>query len=338
MTIYITRSGKRYGPYSLAEAQEHVRSGNLAMTDLAWHEGLPNWIPLNQIQGFPFVRPATPVAPVATITPEELHRPLAQNKSLLQKLGTGIVAIGVLLFKFAAPILLLLKTGGTMLLSIVAYCLAFHWSWQMATGIVVLIFVHEMGHIIAAKWLGVPVTAPLFIPFIGASITMKQNPRDAWTEALMAYGGPLAGCIGSWICWALALQMQEPWMMLVAAISFVINLFNMIPVPPLDGGRICAAVSPWFWIIGLILLGASIFYFHAWNAIIIIILVLLAGIPRLKQTLFGRQTDEMRAYYTTHISNRLSMALMYLGLIAALLLGYWNASSYLRDLMDTSNS
>src|ERR1700685_1934498 len=104
MTIYITRNGERYGPYSLAEAQEHVRSGNLAMTDLAWHEGLPHWIPLNQIQGFTFLRPAAPVAPVATTTPEELHRSPAPNKSLFQKIGTGIAAIGVLLFKFAAPI------------------------------------------------------------------------------------------------------------------------------------------------------------------------------------------------------------------------------------------
>ena len=121
MAIYISRNGERYGPYSLAEVQEQVRSGSVAMSDLAWQEGLPNWIPLNQIHGFTFVRPAVPVAPVATTTLEEVHRSPAEKKSLLQKIGTGIVAIGVILFKFAAPILVLLKTGGTMLLSIGAY-------------------------------------------------------------------------------------------------------------------------------------------------------------------------------------------------------------------------
>jgi Zn-dependent protease len=240
-----------------------------------------------------------------------------------------IAAAGALLFKFAAPLLIFLKTGGTMLLSIAAYTFAFHWTWQIASGIVFLIFVHEMGHVVAAKWEGMPVTAPLFIPFIGASITMKQNPRDAWSEAILAYGGPLAGCIGSWICWFIALQFHHEWLLAVASISFLVNLFNMIPIPPLDGGRICAAVSAWFWIIGLILLCASIVVFHAWNSIVIIVLVLLAGIPRLKQTLFGQQTDATRAYYTTHFSNRITMALMYLGLLAALLLGYWDASQHL---------
>src|SRR5271155_3238424 len=268
MAIYITRSGQRYGPYSLAEAQEHVRSGKLVMSDLAWQEGLPNWIPLNQIPGFSFVRPAAPVAPVATTTPEALHRSPAQNKSLLQKAGTGIVAIGILLLKFAGPLLIFLKTGGSMLLSIFVYSAYFHWSWQLAAAIVVLIFVHEMGHVIAAKWLGMPVSAPLFIPFLGASIVMKQSPRDAWTEALMAYGGPLAGCIGSWICWYIALQFHLNWVLAVASTSFFINIFNMIPVPPLDGGRICAAVSPWFWCLGLALLGLSVIYFHAWNSIV----------------------------------------------------------------------
>jgi Zn-dependent protease len=330
MRLYITWNGQQLGPYSLAEAQNQLRAGTLAATDLAWQEGLPNWIPLYQIPGFVFVPPAPPTPPVATTTPEQTHRLPAQNKSLLQKIGTGIVAIGVVLFKFLTPILLLLKTGGSMLLSIFAYSWAFHWSWQLATAIVALIFVHEMGHVIAAKWLGIPVSAPLFIPFLGAAIIMKQNPRDAWAEALMAYGGPLAGCIGSWICWCAAFYVNWDWLMPAATISFIINLFNMIPIPPLDGGRICAAVSPWFWIIGLILLIASIVFFHAWNSFIIIGLVLLSALPRMKQILFGQTTPEMQAYYNTHISNRLSMALMYLGLIAALLLGYWEGISYLR--------
>jgi len=269
--------------------------------------------------------------PTFQVLPPELRRepPKPPGRG---GLWGGVIAVGVLLLKFAAPLFVILKTGGTMFLSVLVYWWAFDWTWQMATGIVFLIFVHEMGHVVAAKWLKIPVTAPLFIPFLGASITMKENPRDAWTEALMAYGGPLAGCVGSWICWALSLQLHEPWMMVVASFSFVINLFNMIPVPPLDGGRICAAVSSWFWLIGLALLAASIIYFHAWNSIVIVVLVLLSAIPRLKETLFGTPTEEMKRYYQVHIGDRLTMALMYLGLIAALILGYWSASSHLSYL------
>ena len=261
-------------------------------------------------------------------------RPSRPQKSFLQNIGAWIVGIAVAIAKFKFLIFGALKTSLSMLFMIWVYSLIF--GWRFAAGLVFLIFVHEMGHVFAAKWLGMPVSAPLFIPFIGASIIMKQSPRDAWTEALMAYGGPFAGCIGSWICWFIALQLGERWVMAVASVSFPINLFNMIPVPPLDGGRICAAVSPWFWIIGLLLLGASVIYFHAWNSIVIIVLVLIVALPRIKQTLFGRSTPEMQAYYNTHISNRLSMALMYVGLIAALLLGYWDASSHLSDLMDNS--
>jgi Zn-dependent protease len=256
----------------------------------------------------------------------------------MQKIGTGIAGIAVLLFKFKFLIWGFLKTSLSMLLMIWVYSTIF--GWRFAVGFVVLIFVHEMGHVIAAKWLGIPVSAPVFIPFMGAAIIMKQNPRDAWTEALMAYGGPLAGCIGSWICWYVAIQYHQPWMMAVASTSFVINLFNMIPIPPLDGGRICAAVSPWFWLIGLVLLVASVIYFHTWQSlmsIMIIGLVLFFALPRIKATLFGPPSAAMQTYYATHISNRLSMAILYLGLIAALLLGYWDASQHLAYL-DNSGS
>jgi Zn-dependent protease len=258
--------------------------------------------------------------------------PPRPQKSLLQNLWGWIVAGVVAVAKFKFLIFGAFKTSFSMLLMIWGYSWLF--GWPFAAGLVFLIFVHEMGHVIAAKWLGMPVSAPLFIPFVGAAIIMKQSPRDAWTEALMAYGGPLAGCIGSWICWYVALQVQENWVMAVASSSFLINLFNMIPVPPLDGGRICAAVSPWFWIIGLILLGASVVFFHGWISIAIIVLVLIVAFPRIKQTLFGQPTEQMQNYYRVHISNRLSMALMYIGLIAALLLGYWDSSQHLSYLLN----
>jgi len=256
------------------------------------------------------------------------------KKSIMQTIGAWIAAIGIAAVKLKFLLFAALKTGLSMFISIWIYAMFF--GWKYAVGIVVLIFVHEMGHVIAAKWLGMPVSAPLFIPFIGASIIMKENPRDAWTEALMAYGGPFAGCVGSWICWYLALQFHINWLLAVASTSFFINIFNMIPVPPLDGGRICAAISPWFWIIGLIPLLGSLYFFHGPSAIIIIVLVGIAAFSRIRQTFFQPPTPAMQDYYNTHISNRLSMVLMYLGLLAALMLGYWDSVQHLAYVWDQS--
>jgi Zn-dependent protease len=115
--------------------------------------------------------------------------------------------------------------GGT-LLSMLLMVAVFAWwigDWQVAAGVVVLIFVHEMGHVIAAKVLGIPVTAPIFIPFLGAAIVMRENPRDAVVEALMAYAGPLAGCLGSWACLWAAQSTGQLWLLLVAFCSSLLR-------------------------------------------------------------------------------------------------------------------
>jgi len=260
------------------------------------------------------------------------RQPPPPKKSFFESLGAGAVAIGVAFLKFKYLLFASFKTGFSMLIMIWFY--SWRFGWPFAAGLVFLILVHEMGHVCAAKWRGMPVTAPLFIPFIGAFILMKDNPRDAWTEALVAYGGPLFGCIGSWICLFVGLNMQAEWVIGVASVSFILNLFNMIPVPPLDGGRICASVSTWFWLVGLVLLGLSLFYFHSWSSIVIIGLLLFYAVPRIKAAFVDRGTPEMQAYYATHISDRLTMALMYVGLIAALLLGYWDASTHLSYILD----
>jgi Zn-dependent protease len=111
----------------------------------------------------------------------------------------------------------------------------------------------------------------------------------------------------------------------------------MIPVPPLDGGRICAAVSPWFWFLGVILLGAALLLFHGVASIIIIIFVIIVAVPRLKATLFQTHTPEMQQYYATAIPRRFLMAFLYLGLIGVLLYGYWDASLQLADLWPGSS-
>ena len=102
-----------------------------------------------------------------------------------------IFLLGLAALKFGK----IATTGGTMLVSLVAYSWIF--GWQYAAGFIGLIFVHEMGHYIAARQCGLDVGAPMFIPFIGAYIELKQRPHDAETEAYVAIAGPIVGAIGA---------------------------------------------------------------------------------------------------------------------------------------------
>src|SRR5262249_46500674 len=147
----------------------------------------------------------------------------------------------------------LLKTGGTMLLSIWAYAQA--WGWQFALGFVLLIFVHECGHLLAARRLGLNVGAPVFIPFMGALIALKEAPRNAWIEAQVGIGGPLLGTAGAAICYAIYRQTGNELFAALAYTGFFLNLFNLAPVGFLDGGRIVTALSPWLWLVGIALVG-----------------------------------------------------------------------------------
>jgi Zn-dependent protease len=164
-------------------------------------------------------------------------------------------AIAVLLSKSKGLLALLKfgKFGGTiitMVLSVGAYTLLF--PWQMAVGLVLLIFVHELGHVFAAKQRGLPVSAPTFIPFLGALITMKRHPRDAETEAYLAIGGPILGTVGALAAFGIGLVLDSPVFYVIASFGIFINLINLLPIHPLDGGRIVTAISRWFWLLGLV--------------------------------------------------------------------------------------
>jgi len=145
-----------------------------------------------------------------------------------------------------------------MLLSVAVYALVF--GWRYAAGFVALLFVHECGHYIAARRRGLDVGAPTFIPFVGAWIQLKQMPHDAETEAYVGLGGPLLGTVGAVACYALARHYDATWLLAVAYAGFFLNLFNMIPLSPLDGGRITAVLSARIWLLGVPVLGAMFLY------------------------------------------------------------------------------
>ena len=231
----------------------------------------------------------------------------------------------MLLLKFFAKIKLIiwpvlkflpviLKTGGSMILTIWIY--ATFWGLWFAAGFVLLIFVHESGHLLAAKRLGLKVGAPVFIPFMGAFIALKEAPRNAWIEAQVGIGGPMLGTLGAGICELIHLATGNPLFRGLAYTGFFLNLLNLAPVGFLDGGRIATALSPWLWVVGFtIILIMTILHPN-----FILILILISSVPRLF-SLFRPRTDEQRRYFEVAPAQRWTMAIMYFGLIALLVLG-----------------
>ena len=149
-------------------------------------------------------------------------------------------------------------TAGSMLLSIAVY--ATIWGWRFAAGFVGLLFVHEMGHVGAARLRGVDVSTPAFIPFMGAFIAMKGRPDDAEAEAYIAYGGPFLGTLACFAVYFWARQQGSNLGLAVAYSGFFLNLFNLLPISPLDGGRITGVLGPRIWLAGAPLLAAAILY------------------------------------------------------------------------------
>ena len=180
------------------------------------------------------------------------NQPKKNNTNPLKWLGGGFAFL-LVKGKAILSILKFSKIIGpmlSMLVSIWAYALIYPWSF--AVGFVLLLLVHELGHVIAAKQKGLPVSAPLFIPFLGALIAMKRRPLDAKTEAYIAFGGPLLGTIGAVAVFGAAYYMDSSLLYSLAYIGFFLNLINLLPIHPLDGGRIAIAVTRWLWLVGLV--------------------------------------------------------------------------------------
>jgi Zn-dependent protease len=216
------------------------------------------------------------------------------------------------------------KTLGSMLLAAaVYYAFLFH-NWVIALGFVVLMLVHEMGHVIAMWYFGLSASPPIFIPFIGALINMRQSPPNALVESIVGMGGPFLGTIGAFACYAAAMAVHNPVLhfelLASAQLAFMLNLFNLLPVPPLDGGRITAAVSPWLWIPGLVGLVALMIVQSlspgGGFGLFVLIMVLLYALPRIRMTLRRQGMDT--PYYRVSRAASWAMGALYFGLGAGL--------------------
>lgn len=217
-------------------------------------------------------------------------------------------------------LLLLLKVGklgkvfyslGSMLLSIGVY--AMFYGWRYAAGFVGLIFVHELGHYLAAKQRRLPVSLPTFIPFVGAWIELKEQPMDAETEAFVGMAGPMLGSAASYVLYLVSYQEEGGLVLALAYAGFFLNLFNLIPLTPLDGGRIVGVVSRKIWFLGVPILIALFF----WNHSPMLLLIAIFATPHLWSA-FKHRHEPDTAYYQTSPTVRWQYGLQYLALVAFL--------------------
>jgi Zn-dependent protease len=254
---------------------------------------------------------------------EEQPQPQPQPQPLDDPIGARIkralaplVAVGAFFAKFGV-LLLKLKAFvviGSMAVSIAAY--ATLWGWTFAVGFVGLIFVHEMGHVVALRRRGVAAGAPVFLPFLGAFVRMKEMPRSVYVEAETALAGPVIGTIGAFGVLLLSHANGSAMLRDLAFTGFLLNLFNMLPVLPLDGGRAAGALHPGLWLAGLLLL----LTYEIYRPSPIIPIILVLGGFEMWRRWRGRNTEAARLYNSLLPGQRLRIGLAYLGLIVVLLL------------------
>jgi Zn-dependent protease len=245
-----------------------------------------------------------------------------QPRSKRRRLAGMLAAIVALLSKLKTLILLLpklklLTTAGTMLVSIAAYSFVF--GWEFAAGFTVLLLIHEMGHVIALRREGIKASAPMFIPFLGAVISAKSLGRNATAEARVGLAGPILGSIGAAACIVLWKATGDPIFEALAFTGFFLNLFNLLPVVPLDGGRAMAAMAPWMWFLGFAAMIPLAIIFP--NPIILLILLVAGYETHKRWKLRKAGGPEQQTYYRVRPRDRALIAAAYLGLIALLVVG-----------------
>ncbi len=283
--------------------------------------------------GYPSLRPPAPPLPAtAPANPPaedafgQTPRKATPVRDLRKRIGSGLAAAAALIAKFFSsikgvllllPKLKLLTTAGTAFVSVAAYSL--FWGWPFAAGFVVLLFVHEMGHVVQLRREGIKASAPMFIPFLGAAIFSKSLGEDALAEARVGLAGPILGSLGAAVVAILGALTGSSLLLALAYLGFLLNLFNLLPVVPLDGGRAMAAMSPVLWFLGF----GALVALELWRPNpILLIIVIFGGLEtwrRWKQR--KTRTLEQAAYYRVSPRNRLIVGAVYIALIVALVIG-----------------
>jgi Zn-dependent protease len=212
-------------------------------------------------------------------------------------------------------------TGGTMILSLAAY--AMKMGVPFAIGFLAILVVHELGHALTIRARGLRAGAMVFIPFIGGAVTLRRQPRSAFVDAQIGLGGPIAGTLASGVSLAVYHATSEPLWLALAFGGFLLNLFNLTPVGPLDGGRIAGAITKWMWTLGAIILG---YFLVRWRNPLLLPILLL-GIWQIWHSIVE---EKRKRFYNVTLGQRATIAVAYFALV--FFLGYQSIATY-RELM-----
>lgn len=259
------------------------------------------------------------------------QQPNAPHKRGLGGIISGvIVATGLALLKLKGVLLILLAkaklffvnpfegfgvaqfawAGGSMIVTVFAYAMKFKFSF--ALGFVLITAIHEVGHAMVIRAKGLRAGALVFIPFVGGAVTLRNQPRSAYDDAHIGLAGPLAGTLASIGCVFLYEFTDDPLYLALSSAGFLLNLFNLLPIGPLDGGRIAAAITKWMWLLGLVILGAMMIM---WRSPLLIFIMIL-GMFQIYRTI----KRPHRFFYNVTMAQRAAIASIYFSLV--LFLGY----------------
>jgi Zn-dependent protease len=287
--------------------------------------------------------PASAIPAVATAAAAEPPRPAAdgppgaarlegqpfgaERRGLRKRIGSALAGIAAVAAKFATALKALLValpnakiflTAGTALISVAAYSL--FWGWTFAAGFVVLILIHEMGHVIALRREGIKASAPMFVPFMGALITSKSLGENALAEARVGLAGPVLGSLAAAAVAVVGELTGNEMLIALAYVGFLVNLFNLLPIVPLDGGRAMAAMAPWMWFVGFGALLVLLFVLPP--SPILLIIVLFGGFELYRRWKLRKSGSlAQAAYYRVAPHHRLLVGIVYIGLAAGLAFG-----------------
>jgi Zn-dependent protease len=261
--------------------------------------------------------------PPAAPAPAPAPPPQPRQRSLLKRLAAPLLIGLYALWRVGKWFLLILPkakvltTSLSMLVSVGAYALI--WGWKFAVGFVALLFVHEMGHYIQLRREGVKPTGMVFIPFLGAAVGTRSLGGSALAEARVGLAGPILGSLATAALLPIAAATDDDFWRALAFTGFFLNLFNLLPVVPLDGGRAMAAMAPWMWFVGF---GAIVVLVFLWPNPILILIALLGGFETYRRWRQRKQGEEGNAqYYRVKPLHRLLVAAVYVGLIVGLAIG-----------------
>ncbi len=266
-----------------------------------------------------YAGPGQAPPPPAPSGPPSLLERLKAKGGVLGTLASALLVLA----KFAAPVLAvaakfkfllvagkLLLGGGSMLLSMWVWGLVY--GWQFGVGIVLMIFIHECGHAVAARMRGIPTSIMVFVPLMGAFVTTGRGGKSITEDAFIGIMGPVFGTVAGLGCLVLyaVTPGHSPFWLALAQVNFFMNLFNLAPTPPLDGGWITPLFSP-----KLLAVGAVLLLFLARYNPLIIVLALLS-LPRIISGWKAKPEDS--PYYQATTTDRWKFGAAYLGLAALL--------------------